>query len=174
MTKTSLTEFRHQMRSGDLLVLVSELSFKWHSFIFLMLFCSNSAHFSETQHVCNGRTDGRTDTPSYKDARTHWKTFYIARRLQKDSVKGVADLYIRIPVASNGHWAASFDNWYSWKRRIADCGPQHVATCVDGSLVVNLLAMWPFCASVSVVIVSDSWNNAATPWVNDLFSRVWQ
>ena len=50
-----------------------------------MLFCSNSAHFSEIQLVCDGRTDGptdrptdgptdrRTDTPSYRDARTHLK-----------------------------------------------------------------------------------------------------
>ena len=50
-------------------VLVSELSFKWLSFMFPMLFCSNSAL------VCDGRTDRRTDrptdTPSYRDARTH-------------------------------------------------------------------------------------------------------
>ena len=42
-----------------------------------MLFCLNSAHFSEIQLVCDGRTDGptdrRTDTPSYRDARTHLK-----------------------------------------------------------------------------------------------------
>ena len=46
-----------------------------------MLFCSNSAHFSEIQLVCDtwtdgrkdGRTDGRTDAPSYRDARTHLK-----------------------------------------------------------------------------------------------------
>ena len=28
-------------------VFVFEMSLKWHSFLFLMLFCSNSAHFSE-------------------------------------------------------------------------------------------------------------------------------
>ena len=79
-------------------VLVFESSFKWHTFLFLMLFCSNSAHFLEVQLVCdrrtdgrtdgptNGptdrptdgptdrRTDGRTDTPSYRDARTHLKS----------------------------------------------------------------------------------------------------
>ena len=53
------------------------LSFKWHTFLFLMLFCSNSAYFSEIQLVCDGPTDGRTDgrtvTPS---ARTHLKTEY--------------------------------------------------------------------------------------------------
>ena len=32
-------------------VLVSELFFKWHSFMSLMLFCSKSAHFSEIQLV---------------------------------------------------------------------------------------------------------------------------
>ena len=60
-------------------VLVYELSFKWHSFMFPMLFCSISAHFPEIQLVCDrqtdertdGRTDRRTDTPSYRDARTH-------------------------------------------------------------------------------------------------------
>ena len=45
-----------------------------------MLFCSNSAqksYFSEIQLVGDGptdrRMDGRTDTPSYRDARTHLK-----------------------------------------------------------------------------------------------------
>ena len=41
-------------------VLVPESPFKWHSFMFPMLFCSNSVHFSEIQLVCNGRTDGPT------------------------------------------------------------------------------------------------------------------
>ena len=58
-------------------VLVFESSFKWHTFSFLMLFCSNSAHFPEIQLVCDGPTDrptnGRTDTPSYRNARTHLK-----------------------------------------------------------------------------------------------------
>ena len=39
-------------------VTVSELSFKWHSFMFPMLFCLNSAHFLQIQLVCEGRTDG--------------------------------------------------------------------------------------------------------------------
>ena len=42
-------------------VLVFESSFKWHTFLFLMLFCSISAHFSEIQLVCDGRTDRPTD-----------------------------------------------------------------------------------------------------------------
>ena len=48
--------------------------------MFLLLFCLHSAqkmYFSEIQLVCdrrtNGRTDRRTDTPSYRDARTHLK-----------------------------------------------------------------------------------------------------
>ena len=53
----------HQMRSGELYA-----SFLWHTFMFLMLFCSNSAHCSEIQLVCDGptneRTDGRTDRPT--------------------------------------------------------------------------------------------------------------
>ena len=36
-----------------------------------MLFCSISAHFSEIQLACDRPTDRRTDTPSYRDARTH-------------------------------------------------------------------------------------------------------
>ena len=48
--------------------------------MFLLLLCLHSAqkmYFSEIQLVCdrrtNGRTDRRTDTPSYRDARTHLK-----------------------------------------------------------------------------------------------------
>ena len=54
-------------------VLVSELFFKWHSFMSLMLFCSKSAHFSEIQLVCDGQTDGRTDGPTDgpTDGQTH-------------------------------------------------------------------------------------------------------
>ena len=52
--------------------LVFESSFKWHTFLFLMLFCSNSAHFSEIQLVCDRRTDGRTDGKT--DGRTDVKT----------------------------------------------------------------------------------------------------
>ena len=49
-------------------VLVPELYFWLHSFMFLMLFCSNSVHFLEIQLVCHGRTDRRTDGPT--DGRT--------------------------------------------------------------------------------------------------------
>ena len=41
-------------------VLVFESSFKQHTFLFLMLFSSNSTHFSEIQLVCDGPTDGGT------------------------------------------------------------------------------------------------------------------
>ena len=78
------------MRSGDLLAYLFELSLQWHSFMYSMLFCSDSAqtyHFSEIQFVCDGRTvrrrggrtdgwtegrttDRRTDTLTYTDART--------------------------------------------------------------------------------------------------------
>ena len=58
------------MRSGDL---PEYLSPNCHSFIFLVLFCTNFAHFSEIQLECDGRTDGQTDTSSYRDARTHLK-----------------------------------------------------------------------------------------------------
>ena len=58
-------------------VLVFESSFKWHTFLFLMPFCSNSAHFSEIQLVCDGRTDlptdGRTDGPT--DGPTDGRTY---------------------------------------------------------------------------------------------------
>ena len=71
-------------------------------FMFLMLFCSNSArnsHFSWIQ-LCDGRTDGRTDEGvSYRDARRHLKrestvcTFKKRKRKrngieQKDGDKG--------------------------------------------------------------------------------------
>ena len=59
-------------------VLVFASSFKWHTFLFLMLFCSNLAHFSEIQLVCDGRTDGPTDGPTdtvtYRVAFTRLKT----------------------------------------------------------------------------------------------------
>ena len=42
-------------------VLVFESSSKWHTFLFLMLFCSNLAYFSKIQLVCDGPTDRRTD-----------------------------------------------------------------------------------------------------------------
>ena len=73
-------------------VLVFESSFAWHIFLFLMLFCSISAHFSEIQLVCDlptdGRTDGRTDTPSYRDARTHLKRKTKKREKKEERRKG--------------------------------------------------------------------------------------
>ena len=59
-------------------VLVSELFFKWHSFMFFVLFgriLVDISDFSEIQLVCDLRTDGRTDIPSSRDARTHLKMF---------------------------------------------------------------------------------------------------
>ena len=35
---------------------VSQPSLKRHSFMFLVLFCSSSAHFAQIQLVCDGRT----------------------------------------------------------------------------------------------------------------------
>ena len=56
------TEFGQQMRSRPTArVLAFESSFRWHSVLFLTLFCSILAHISEIQLVCDGRTDRRTD-----------------------------------------------------------------------------------------------------------------
>ena len=60
--QTSLTKFRHQMRSGDLLAYLS-LNCPSSGFTFLMLFCSILVvilDFSEIQPVCDGPMDGRT------------------------------------------------------------------------------------------------------------------
>ena len=46
------------------------MTFRWRSIMFLVLFCFISVEISEIQLVCDGRTDGRTDIPSYRDART--------------------------------------------------------------------------------------------------------
>ena len=63
-------------------VLVFELYFKWHTFLFLMLFCSIlliSQKFNScvtdgpTDGRTDRRTDRRTDTPSHRDTRTHLK-----------------------------------------------------------------------------------------------------
>ena len=59
--ETSRTEFGHQMRSGDPPAYLSLNCFKWHTFLFLMLYCLNSAQFSENQPVCDGPIDRRTD-----------------------------------------------------------------------------------------------------------------
>ena len=51
---------------------VTESCFEWHSFMFLMLFGSNSArksHFSAILLECDGRTDRQTDRQT--DGRTH-------------------------------------------------------------------------------------------------------
>ena len=78
---TSLTEFRHEMRSGNLpaylslngpsngsfmlLILfcsiLALMSFRWRIIMFLVLFCFISVEISEIQLVCDGRTDGPTD-----------------------------------------------------------------------------------------------------------------
>ena len=58
--KTSLTEFRQQMHSGDLFVYLSRNHVS--NSIFLMLFfSSNLVYSSEIQLVCDGRTDKPTD-----------------------------------------------------------------------------------------------------------------
>ena len=70
------------------LLRVSELSWKWFSFVLLMLFCFilvKTLHFTEIQFVSDRptdeRTDGRTDTPSYRDARTHLKKIWFLASL---------------------------------------------------------------------------------------------
>ena len=76
---TSLTEFKHQMCSGDMLTYSLKL-FWMADFYVPGVFCSNSAYFTEILLVCDGPsyrpknwptqggTDRRTDTPSYRDA----------------------------------------------------------------------------------------------------------
>ena len=69
--RKSLTQFGHQMRSGDLLAYLYLNGHFNGSSKFLVLFCSYSTRksFSEIELVCdrwtdgrtNGRTDGRTD-----------------------------------------------------------------------------------------------------------------
>ena len=66
--KTSLTEVRHQMRSSKLPVYLS-LNCLSNIYMLPVLLSSNPAHFSEIQLIC----DGRTDTTSFRDARTHLK-----------------------------------------------------------------------------------------------------
>ena len=83
--------------------LVFESSFKWHTFLFLMLFCSISP-ISQKFNSCvtDGRTDGRTDrradrrteTPSYRDARTH------LRRCLRPSVRPSVSVSGRMSVIS--------------------------------------------------------------------------
>ena len=53
---------------------VSKLSFKWHSFMFLVLDSVLIQHISQIFNSCV--MDGRTDSPSYRDMRTHLKTSF--------------------------------------------------------------------------------------------------
>ena len=91
--KTSLTEFKHKMRSGDLPTYLSSngpsngsfmllmlfcsilalMSSRWLSIMFLVLFCFISVEISEIQLVCDRRTDGPTDgrTDGPTDGRTY-------------------------------------------------------------------------------------------------------
>ena len=55
------------------------MTFRWRSIMFLVLFCFISVEISEIQLVCDQPTDGRMDRrtvghTSYRDARTHLKT----------------------------------------------------------------------------------------------------
>ena len=61
--KTCRTEFGQQMRSRELSTYVplNRLLMAYY----LSLFCSNMAHFSEIELVCDGPTDGRTDGRTY-------------------------------------------------------------------------------------------------------------
>ena len=75
--ETSLTEFRYQMRSGDQPVYLSInrflnviVSCAWCSFVQIQ---SISQKFNSC--VTNLRTDGQTNTPSFRDAKTHLQTF---------------------------------------------------------------------------------------------------
>ena len=78
--KTSLTEFKQQMRARDLLAYLSLHCFS-NGQMFLVLFCSNLVQKSISQKfnlcVTDGPTDGRTDSPSYRDARTHLKSVMV-------------------------------------------------------------------------------------------------
>ena len=81
-TQTSLTEFRQQMRSGDLLAYLSLKSlFNGIVSCFLCSFVQiqpRNTIFQKfnscvTDRRTDGPTDGRTYTASYRDARTHLK-----------------------------------------------------------------------------------------------------
>ena len=71
---TSLTKLSHQMLSGNLPSYW--IDFKWHTFMFMMLFCSNSAHFSEIRFAYDGRMDGLMDGPPMA-GRTDWRSHYL-------------------------------------------------------------------------------------------------
>ena len=68
--KKNKSEFRHQMRSGVLPAFLFESSFKWHSFMFSPFMFSP---FLGNDLRTDGPADRRTDTASYRDARTHLK-----------------------------------------------------------------------------------------------------
>ena len=87
--ETSLTEFRHQMRSGDLLAYLSlnhhsngTISCPWCYFVQIWSRKPFSQNFNScvteqrTDRRTNQRRDWRMDgqTPSYRDARMHLKT----------------------------------------------------------------------------------------------------
>ena len=78
------SEFRHQMRSGDLLACVSlncllnrVVSCSWYYFAQIQPI-SQKFISCVTDRRTNGRTDGRTDTPSDRDARTHLKIHFVS------------------------------------------------------------------------------------------------
>ena len=56
--------------------------------MFLMLFCANSALFSEVQLMSEEPINGRTDTPFYRDARTHLKNDVISNDIVAIRVDG--------------------------------------------------------------------------------------
>ena len=68
--KTSLTEFRHQMRS--VCVPLPKWSPKDHNLMHLMLFdVISKSCFDKFQLISDGPTDRRKDTPSYRHGRKH-------------------------------------------------------------------------------------------------------
>ena len=89
-------------------VLVFESSFKRHTFLSLMLFCSISAHFSEIQLVCDRPTDGRTDrrTDGPTDRRTDGHT--LLQRCENASKKRctfqneIAGLFFKLSFHNEG------------------------------------------------------------------------
>ena len=48
-------------------------TFLWCSWAFLIKYMKKNLHFCNIKKTHCGRTDGRTDRPSYRDARTHLK-----------------------------------------------------------------------------------------------------
>ena len=90
------------MRSRWLLVylslnrlLNSILSCSWCYFVKIQL-------ISQKFNVCDGRTDGRTDIPSYRDARTHLKKRWEAGRPAKKKLDGEDE--ILFPRSLSKYW----------------------------------------------------------------------